>query len=79
MNSKEFIKAVEDGKTLVLKKNRRVTVYHGISGRLNLFDEENGIFIHFDLMVPENDVTVKMYKGSSPIGALGTSFWEVLE
>ena len=77
MNSKEFVQACEDGKTLVWGKEGLRAV-HTTKRKPYYLDLENGFTISFDRveMCGENNVFIMI--GGNPVGVIPTGSWDIL-
>ena len=77
MNSKEFIQACEDGKTLVWGQQGLRTL-HGNGKKFYYLDLETGFALSFDRVEMCGDKNVFMMIDENPVGVIPTEAWDLL-
>ena len=77
MNSKEFVQACEDGKTLVWGQQGLRTL-HGNGKKLYYLDLETGFALSFDRVEMCGDSNVFMMIGENAVGVIPTGSWDLL-
>ena len=78
MNSKEFIQACEDGKTLVWGQQGLRTL-HGNGKKFYYLDLETGFALSFDRVEGLcSDSNVCIIVNENPVGIIPTEGWDVL-
>ena len=79
MNSKEFVQACEDGKTLVWGHNGLRMLKRSINEKkLYYLDVETGFSIVFDRVEMCGNSSVFMILGENTVGIIPTKDWDVL-
>ena len=80
MNSKEFVQAAKDGKTLRYKSVLpTVSVVKGSTGHFTYLDLEHSVFAPVDEFRSMTDNEVQGYIAGLPSILINTYYWEVLE
>lgn len=77
MNSKEFVQACEDGKTLVWG-NEGSRILDRKEKKLYYLDLVTGFALSFDRVEMCGDSNVFMMIGENPVGVIPTGSWDLL-
>ena len=77
MKSEEFIKACEDGKTLVWGVNGLRTIRRS-EKKITYLDLSSGFATTFDRVEMCGDSNVFMMIGENPVGVIPTESWDLL-
>lgn len=76
MNSKEFVQACEDGKTLVWG-TQGTKIIAKKSKKFSYIDLESGVAFVFEKVDMSGDSNVMMYIGETPFGVIPTTEWNI--
>ena len=77
MNSKEFVQACEDGKTLVWGVNGLRTI-HKSEKKFSYIDLSSGFALAFDRVEMSGEKHVFILVDEIPIGVIPTEAWDLL-
>ena len=80
MNSKEFVQALENGKTVRYKSLLpTVSVVMGSTGHFTYLDLEHSVFAPVDEFKAMTEIEVQGYIAELPSILINTEQWEVIE
>ena len=80
MNSKEFVQAAKDGKTLRYKSMLpTVSIVHGSTKVMTYLDLERSIFVNIDSFDTATKNEVTGFVEGIPMMTINTDNWEVVE